>query len=78
MWDNLGKTYSDMIQDILLLNDNIVNPGKVEKYFSLKPRVEIYIKYQDGFDSNFNRKKITNSTQYVNMINSNLEIKESG
>ena len=66
MWDNLGKTYSDMIQGILLLNDNIVNPGKVEKYFSLKPRVDIFIKYQDGFDSNFNRKKITSSTQYLN------------
>ena len=78
MWDNLGKTYSDMIQDILLLNDNIVNPGRVEKYFSLKPRVEIYIKYQDGFDSNFNRKKITNSTQYLNMINENKINKESG
>lgn len=67
-WDNLGKTYSDMIQGILLLNDNIVNPGTVVKYYSVKPRVDIFIKYQDGFDSNFNRKKITTSTQYVNTI----------
>lgn len=67
-WDNFGKTYSDMIQGLLILNDNIVNPGKVMKYYSLKPRVKIYIKYQDGFDSNFNRKKILNSTGYLNMI----------
>lgn len=63
-WDNLGKTYSDMIQDILLLNDNIVQKGIVEKFFSVRPRVEIYIEYQDNFDSKFNSRKIVTSTAY--------------
>lgn len=56
-WDNLAKTYTDCLQGILLINDNIINPGRVEKFFSLKPRVEIEISYQCGFDSRYNAKK---------------------
>lgn len=63
-WDNLGKTYCDMLEGILLLNDNIICDGNVKKYFSLKPRVEIYIKYQDHFDSRYNERKIKSSKTY--------------
>lgn len=67
-WDNLGKTYSDMVQDILLLNDNIISKGLVEKFYSIKPRVEITIKYQCGFDSRFNKRRVTNSTAYKKAV----------
>jgi len=67
-WDNLGKTYCDMLEGILLLNDNIICNGTVEKYFSIKPKVEIYIKYQDQFDSKYNEKKIKSSKSYQIMI----------
>lgn len=67
-WDNLGKTYSDMIQEYLLINDNIICDGCVHKYFSLRPHVEIYIDYQEFFDSSYNQKKITNSKSYNNLI----------
>lgn len=63
-WDNLGKTYSDMIQDILILNDNIITKGAVEKYFSVKPRVEIMISYQLGFDSKYSKRRIQSSKAY--------------
>lgn len=72
-WDNLGKTYSDMLQDILLLNDNIIQIGTVEKYFSLKPRVEIFISYQEDFDSKFNRRRITSSKAYKKLILPEIE-----
>ena len=68
MWDNLGKTYSDIVQGILVLNDNIITDGGVKKYYSVKPRVRIKIKYQLGFDSDFNRKKITRSTSYIKAV----------
>lgn len=68
-WDNLGKTYSDMLQDVLFLNDNIIQTGIVEKYYSLKPRIELFISYQDDFDSNFNKKRIENSKAYKALIN---------
>lgn len=67
-WDNLGKTYSDMIQQILLMNDNIITKGASEKFYSVKPRVEIYIKYQKGFDSKFNKKRIIKSDAYKKYV----------
>lgn len=67
-WDNLGKTYSDMIQDILILNDNIVSKGLVEKHYSIKPRVEIEIEYQEGFDSKFNKRRIQSSKAYQEAV----------
>ena len=67
-WDNLGKTYSDMIQNILILNDNIITSGTVEKYYSIKPRVGIKIRYQDGWDSNYNRRRTEKTTAYINLM----------
>lgn len=63
-WDNLGKTYSDMIQKWLLLNDSLITIGTSEKYWSLKPRVEIYITYLKEFDCKYNQKSIENSKIY--------------
>ena len=45
-WDNLGKTYSDMIQKWILADDSLIIDGRSMKYYSLKPRVEITIKYK--------------------------------
>ena len=67
-WDNLGKTYCDMIQGRLLLNDNIVARGVVEKYWSIKPRIEIELTYQNQFDCKFNYNKIINSTAYKKYV----------
>ncbi len=74
-WDNIGKTYSDMIQNYLLVNDNIICDGRVEKYFSLRPRVEIDIKYQVEFDSEYNKKRVLTSKSYKNLIESQKSIK---
>lgn len=57
-WDNLAKTYCDMIQDIILDDDSLIVKGVLEKRYSLKPRIEIHIEYMEDFDINFNKKKI--------------------
>lgn len=67
-WDNLGKTYSDMIQNILILNDNIISKGRVEKFYSVKPRVEIIIKYREGYDSKFTKRRIQSSKSYKDAV----------
>lgn len=67
-WDNFGKTYSDAIQEILILNDNLIIEGLVTKKYALKPRVEIIIKYQLDYDSNFNRRKVEGTKSYKNII----------
>lgn len=57
-WDNLGKTYSDMIQGTLLFDDSLIIEGVSKKYYSFKPRIEIIIDYMDEHDSMFNTKKM--------------------
>lgn len=59
-WDNLGKTYSDMIQKHLIVDDSLIYKGTVEKLYSSKPRIEITIKYMEDFDSKFNAMKKSN------------------
>ena len=64
-WDNLGKTYSDMVQGILIVNDNIASKGIIEKFYSIRPRVEIEIAYQMDFDSKYNKNRMTKSKTYL-------------
>lgn len=59
-WDNLGKTYSDMLTDVLILDDAHVVDGRCSKYYSLHPRIEMDIKYQLKPDSKYNERKINN------------------
>ena len=57
-WDNLAKTYSDMIQDVILDDDAYIVEGTSMKYYSWKPRIEITVEYMDDYDSDFNKNKI--------------------
>lgn len=57
-WDNFGKTYSDMVQEQLVLDDSLIIEGKVRKFYSCKPRIEIHIEYMEDFDCEFNKKRI--------------------
>ena len=64
-WDNIGKTYSDMIQGTLLFDDALIIEGVSKKFYSTKPRIEIHIEYMEGFDCKFNEKKIGKKV-YIN------------
>lgn len=66
-WDNYGKTYSDMVQKHILLNDSLIIDGTVSKYYSLKPRVEIEIEYFLDYDCKFNERRIKSSKAYKNI-----------
>ena len=52
------KTYADMIQGIVMIDDALIVEGTSRKYYSCKPRIEIIIKYMDGYDCDYNKKKI--------------------
>lgn len=53
-WDNLGKEYSDLFNQLIWIDDIVVISASVDKYYSILPRVEIvfhpanalYNKYQ--------------------------------
>lgn len=57
-WDNLGKTYSDMVQKYILADDSLITIGSSYKFYSLKPRVEIFIKYKENHSCKHNKKLI--------------------
>ena len=46
-WDNIGKKYSDMYNANVWLDDTLVIDGTVRKYYSVLPRVEIKLRYQN-------------------------------
>lgn len=59
-WDNLGKTYSDMIQKHLLLDDSLIYHGSVIKSYSIKPRIEVRVRFMKDHDSSYNENKVKN------------------
>jgi Holliday junction resolvase RusA-like endonuclease len=63
-WDNLGKTYSDMIQNHIILDDSLVVEGVSRKFYSIRPRIEITLIFKNKYDSKFNKKKIQNWGSY--------------
>lgn len=63
-WDNLGKTYSDMIQKHLILEDSNIIDGRVQKFYSIRPRIEIHIEYMDKYDSKYNKRRIESRKEY--------------
>ena len=65
-WDNLGKTYSDMVQTWIISNDSLIIDGRSMKYYSLKPRVEILIKYKEKHTCKRNERIIKNSISVQN------------
>jgi Holliday junction resolvase RusA-like endonuclease len=46
-WDNGGKKYSDMFNNNVWLDDNLVIDGTVRKFYSILSRVEIKLKYMN-------------------------------
>ena len=63
-WDNLAKTYCDMINDCIISDDKNIIDGKLSKFYSIKPRIEITLQYASDFDSDYNeRKSSINNTE---------------
>ena len=56
--DNTIKTYMDMIQKHLLVDDSLVVELHLRKFYSLKPRIEMKIDYMDSYDCKENEKKV--------------------
>ena len=63
-WDNIGKKYTDMFNGNIWLDDNLVMDGEVHKYYSILPRVEIYIRYLNYITSIHQYNQITNRRDF--------------
>lgn len=63
-WDNVGKAYCDMIQDVLINDDSLIIEGTSKKFYSVKPRIEVTLQYMEDYDSEYNKKKIMKGGKY--------------
>lgn len=63
-FDNLAKTYADMVQKYLLLDDSLVINAEQIKRYSCKPRIEISFKFMTKYDCRYNKKKIESWSSY--------------
>ena len=63
-WDNLGKNYCDMVQDVLVSNDSLVFRGCVEKFYSILPRIEVTIRFMKSYDCKYNKRTIENRKSF--------------
>lgn len=63
-WDNAGKKYSDMSNHNIWLDDTLVIEGTVKKFYSLLPRVEIRLRYQNMLYNRYQYNSIVNRKDY--------------
>ncbi|MMZ42231.1 Endodeoxyribonuclease RusA [compost metagenome] len=63
-YDNVAKTYGDMVQKYYLLDDALIVEGHVRKFYSCLPRVEIQIEYMEEFDCKYHKKKVESWKTY--------------
>lgn len=68
-FDNVLKAYSDMLLKNIILDDDLISSCKFDKYYSLKPRVELYITYTNGCTSQYTYKRIKNRKTFKDLQN---------
>lgn len=66
-YDNLLKSTSDRLNTNLWLDDSFVISGTVNKFYSILPREEIFIKYLNVAQTPVQHKNITNRKSYNDM-----------
>ena len=58
-----------MFNENIWLDDNLVIDGEVHKYYSILPRVEIYIRYLNYLSSVYQYNQIVNRKSYNESFN---------
>lgn len=57
-WDNIGKAYSDMYNGNVWIDDILTIDGRVRKFYSMLPRIEIDLMYQNMVYNRYQYKSI--------------------
>jgi Holliday junction resolvase RusA-like endonuclease len=72
-FDNVIKTYTDMMIEVLILDDDLIYKANIEKFYSLLPRLEIWLYYEDSFTSKYVYNKIKGRKTFKRLAD-NIEI----
>lgn len=67
-WDNIGKKYSDMFNKNIWLDDSLVVDGRISKFYSILPRLEIYIDYLNCFTHKHQFDSVSNKNDIDNIF----------
>lgn len=67
-YDNIGKCYTDMFKNVLVVDDDIFHIGQIRKFYSVIPRIEITIRYLRKHESDFVYKKIISRKSVKELI----------
>ena len=68
-FDNVLKAYCDMLLRTVILDDDLIASAEFNKYFSIKPRVELSILYTNGYTSEYAYKTITKRKLFLELFN---------
>lgn len=63
-WDNIAKKYSDMFNKNIWIDDSFVIHGEVNKFYSILPRIEIYVDYLNYATNAYQYKSIVTRKDY--------------
>lgn len=69
-WDNISKKYCDMFNKNVWLDDSLVTSGTANKFYSILPRIEIYVYYLNFCTNIHQYRRVVNREDY----NPNYEI----
>lgn len=65
-WDNIGKEYSDLFNELIWIDDIVVISATLNKFYSILPRIEITFHVANAFYNkyqlNLMKKKLPNRT----------------
>lgn len=67
--DNMEKKYLDMFNSTIWLDDNMCISGTLNKFYSILPRVEIYIKYMNYVPNRHQYKHISSRSGFKSESN---------
>lgn len=62
--DNLMKAYLDMFNENVWLDDRMCFSGRVNKFYSVKPRIEIQVRYANCAMNKYQYNRIISSVNY--------------
>lgn len=71
-YDNIGKCYTDMQKNNIVVDDDIFWSGTINKFYSVVPRVEIHIRYIEKHESKYIYKKLKNRKTIKELLNKNM------
>lgn len=68
-FDNIEKPYADMFTDNIWIDDIIVVDATIRKFYSILPRVEIILQYQNHLYNKFQHDAMLKRKNYVEGMN---------